>query len=260
MSVYWEELDHVLSPIRDYEDLCSRFQKSYSYSIIRDNFNFSLQDLAGHTHILLGGDIGNRYEAYEAKLIEIISDLKQKGVQDILDLVERVNSREKLELFCEQSGISPYNLAELLKYLVYWFFPGHKYLSSLIRQEDAPLLDAAKKLRSAGVRSNLDLLQLASSAPGRKSLAETTGLPLEAITDLVNRADFSRLPWASKATISNIIGAGYISMERLANADPEKLFADFFHYGDSIGKNLKLGNEIQNSYRIAKIVPVLVED
>lgn len=260
MSVNWEELDTVLSPIRDYEDLCSRFQKSYSYSIIRDNFKFSLQDIAAYTQHLLGGDIGNRYEAYEAKLIQIISDLKQKGVQDILDLVERVNSREKLELFCEQSGVSPYNLAELLKYLVYWFFPGYKYLSSLIRQEDAPLLDAAKKLRSAGVRSNLDLLQQASRAPGRKALAETTGLPVEVITELVNRADFSRLPWASKATISNIIGAGYGSMERLANADPEQLFADFFHYGDSIGKNLKLGNEIQNSYRIAKIVPVLVED
>jgi hypothetical protein len=80
------------------------------------------------------------------------------------------------------------------------------------------------------------------------------------ISELVNRADFSRLPWASKATISNLIGAGYGSLAKLADANPEQLYADFFAYGKSIGKNLKLGNEIENNYRIAKIVPVLVKD
>ena len=49
-------------------------------------------------------------------------------------------------------------------------------------------------------------------------------------------------------------------LSRLARADPEQLYADFFRYGKSIGKNLKLGNEIENSYRIAKIVPELVQD
>ena len=68
----------------------------------------------------------------------------------------------------------------------------------------------------------------------------------------------ARLPWASEATISNIIGAGYGSLSQLANADPERLYADFYNYGKSIGKNLKLGNEIENSYRITKIVPQLV--
>ena len=90
-------------------------------------------------------------------------------------------------------------------------------------------------------------------------MAESSGLPETVITELVNRADLSRMPWASKATISNIIGAGYGSLAQLANADPEKLYADFFSYGESIGKNLKLGNEIENSYRIARIVPALVK-
>jgi hypothetical protein len=84
-------------------------------------------------------------------------------------------------------------------------------------------------------------------------------MPQPAVDELVNRADFSRMPWASKATISNIIGAGYGSLAQLANADAEKLYADFFRYGDAIGKNLKLGNEIENSYRIARIVPALVK-
>ncbi len=79
------------------------------------------------------------------------------------------------------------------------------------------------------------------------------------MSELVNRADLSRLPWASKATISNILGAGYGSLHQLAKADPERLYRDFYKYGTSIGKNLKLGNEIESSHRIAKIMPLIVK-
>jgi hypothetical protein len=119
--------------------------------------------------------------------------------------------------------------------------------------------NAIKFLRDIDIRTNLDLLQIGMTATGRKSLIEISGLPAAVISELVNRADFSRMPWASKATISNIIGAGYGSLGQLASADPEKLYADFFRYGQAIGKNLKLGNEIENSYRIAKVIPVLVQ-
>jgi hypothetical protein len=67
------------------------------------------------------------------------------------------------------------------------------------------------------------------------------------------------MPWASKATIANIMGAGCGSLQRLAQADPEQLYVDFFRYGESIGKNLKYGNEIENSHRIAKLVPRVVK-
>jgi hypothetical protein len=39
-----------------------------------------------------------------------------------------------------------------------------------------------------------------------------------------------------------------------------QLYTAFFSYGKSIGKNLKIGNEIENNYRIPKIVPVLVTE
>jgi hypothetical protein len=47
-------------------------------------------------------------------------------------------------------------------------------------------------------------------------LAEYSTIRFSIITELVNRADFSRMPWASKATISNHIGAGYGSLAELA--------------------------------------------
>jgi hypothetical protein len=146
----------------------------------------------------------------------------------------------------------------LLKYLLYWLVPGEKYLSGLVRQ-GSNVGKVILGLSNIGIKTNLQALQAGITPSGRETLATQTGLPIESIVEVVNRADFSRLPWASKATISNIIGAGYPNLAALANADPEKLYADFFRYGDSIGKNLKLGNEIENSYRIARIVPHIVK-
>ncbi len=180
-------------------------------------------------------------------------------MRNVQDLTERTANRSKLEIFVDRVGISATDIIMVLKYLVYWLIPGEKYLSGLV-QGDPEILEAIKILRESGVRTNLEMLERGMTPAGRTSLSEISGLPAVVISDLVNRADFSRLPWASKATISNIIGAGYGSLSQLANADPDQLYQDFFRYGESIGKNLKLGNEIENSYRIARIVPVILQE
>jgi hypothetical protein len=259
MGVDWVEVQKVISPLKDYEDLCHRFKISFGYTFVGAIFNFTMPQLIDYTQKLLLGDSRSRYNEYNARLNEIMTRLDQAGMRNVLDLTERTASRELLEVFVNQFGICALDTISVLKYLVYWFIPGEKYLSGLVRV-DPEITEAIKVLRETGVRTNLDLLEKGITAEGRRSLASVGGLPVEVISDLVNRADFSRLPWASKATISNIIGAGYASLSQLAGANPDQLYEDFIRYGKSIGKNLKLGNEIENSYRIARIVPVLLED
>jgi hypothetical protein len=258
MPVNWDEIQRVISPIKDYDDLCHRLQVSFSYPFVHQIFNFTMPDLVRYTKKLLGGDAHGRYTGYESTLIKIINELHQAGVQNLVDLKEKVANRKQLEIFVEQSGVSAYDIATVLKYLIYWFIPPEKYLSGLVRT-DSKLTIAIKRLGEQGVRTNLQLLQAGITPAGCKSLVDSTGLSEASISELINRADFSRLPWASKATISNIIGAGYGRLSKLSNADPEQLYSDFFQYGKSIGKNLKLGNEIENNYRIAKIVPVIFQ-
>ena len=257
MSIDWLELQKVLIPIKDYEDLTSRFRVSFSYPFVREKFNFTLPELRSYTEALLGGDARGRYKEYMLQLVDIISSLQQAGVQTVHQLIILSETREKFEVFIEESSMVASDVVQLLKYLVYWLIPAEKYMSGLV-QPDPDIINAIKVLRIYGIRTNLELLQSGISADGRKSLADTTGLPEALISDLVNRADLSRLPWSSKATISNIIGAGYGSLDKLSHADPEELYADFFSYGKSIDKNLKLGNEIENSYRIAKLIPVIL--
>ena len=259
MSIDWDEIARAISPIKNYEDLCQRLQRSFSYSFVREAYNFQIPGLIKYTQLLLGGDTLNRYTEYIEKLVGTLTELHQAGVPDVKELIARAETRKHLEIFSEQSGVSPQDIATVLKYLVYWVIPMGKYLSGLIR-EDPRLNNAINTLRGSGIRTNLELLQQGRTRSGRAILAHSSGLPETLIFELVNRADFSRMPWSSKATISNIMGAGYASLAQLAGANPEQLYADFFGYGKVIGKNLKLGNEIENSYRIAKIVPSLVHN
>ncbi len=257
--IQWDEVQKAIFPTKRYEDACHRLEVSLGYPFVREAYNFSLPELEDYTQRLLGGDGRGRYAVYNSQLIAIIKKLYQAGMNDVAGLKDRIASRALLELLVEQSGISASEIAMLLKYLLYWVIPTEKYLSSLVR-DDPSRWEAARLLGNAGIRMNLELLQAGITKAGRQSLAHQTGLQLGTIIDLVNRADFSRLPWASKATISNIIGAGYASLSQLASADLDILKADFFGYGRSIGKNLKLGNEIESSYRIAKIVPKILRE
>jgi hypothetical protein len=257
MSINWFEMQKVLYPIKNYETLRQDLRRSFAFSVIRQAYNFPLPDLINYTTLLLGGDERGRYDEWLSILIDTLSELNQAGLKDIESLLNAVDGRERLENFiCERSLDAP-GLMGLMKYLYYWVIPTEKYLNSLVR-DDLSAGDAIAALRKCEIRTNLELLREGVTPPGRSALAQAAGLSIEDVTALVNRADYSRMPFASKATISNIIGAGYCSLSDLAQADCQKLETDFFNYGKSIGKNLKLGNEIGNSYRIAKIIPKII--
>lgn len=258
MSIDWHEMQEEMSPIKDYDDLRRRWQEAFAYPFVCKTYNFTMLEMAAYTQHLLGEDTRNRYTEYAQRLIETFNQLDQRGVGDIQDLIRQIGTCEEFEIFTERTSIEAKELMALLKYLAYWFIPSKKLLSGLV-SNDSSIKDAIQVLRNRGIRTNLEILQQGLTLAARKAMATSSGVPELIINELVNRADFSRLPWASKATISNIIGAGYGSLKKLANANPEQLYRDFHSYGKSIGKNLKLGNEIDNSHRIAKIMRLVLE-
>lgn len=259
MPVNWDEVKKELAWVKSYEDLSLRWQEAFAYPFVREKYNFTMAELTDHTRHLLGEDPLQRYTDYQARLVKIFDQLQQAGVKDLLELTGSVDSRDLLEAFTDRNGIDAVDMVAALKYLIYWFIPAKKYLSSLI-VAGSPTLEAVKILRGLGIRSNLDILAQGKTPQGREALKDLSGLAERDIQELVNVADLSRLPWTSKATISNIIGAGFGSLSKLKNANLEKLSEDFYRYGKSIGKNLKLGNEIENLHRIAKLFPVVVEE
>jgi hypothetical protein len=250
----WNKLRAALHPIKDFEDLSRRWREAFAYKFAREHFNYSMGAMADYTARLLGQDTRGRYDAWCADLIGLFQRLDGLGVKGVINLVEQVDSRELFEEFTARSGMKPEEVINVLKYMAYWFIPMKKPIRQLV-QTDARLEAAIDHLRGVGMRSNLDLLENGVSEDARRVLAQSAGVSLAEVSELVNRADLSRMPWASAATISNIVGSGYGSIASLAAADLEQVSADFYRYGESIHKNLKFGNEIESSHRIAKIVP-----
>lgn len=258
MTVDWREMQAELFPIKDYKTLLRRWQVAFSYDPIRQVYNFTLPAMIDYTQRLLGEDARQRYESYAQSLVATLQQLHHAGLPDILTLVTQLDSPQHFETFIQKNALPPREIIALLKYLVYWFIPTPKYLTGLV-VKDSPFISTIQSLRDQGIRTNLDLLNRGHTPSARDTLAAATSLPPAEILDVVNLADFSRLPWTSKATIANIMGVGCRSIAQLAAADPQRLYDDFFRYGQSIGKNLKLGNEIESSHRIAKILPVLIQ-
>ena len=257
--IQWEDLRAALYPIQSYDDLSRRGREAFAYRFVNECFNFSMPEMVNYVQRMLGEDLRGRYDAWCKDLVRIFHRMGEAGVSDVRDLLEQVDTPGLFEGFTIHAGMDPENVISGLKFLAYWFMPMKKPIRQLVRP-DSSLLGAIEKLRLAGMRFNLDLLENGRSAQARRELTARAGVGESQTCEMVNRADFSRMPWASAATISNILGAGYASIAGLAAADLEQVSADFFRYGASIGKNLKFGNEIESSHRIARIVPVVLRD
>src|SRR5512140_2649335 len=127
-----DEINRAVFPIKSYEELVERWQRSFSFPFVRNTFNASLADVIQYTQLGAGADPRGRYDDYAAHLIEIFHCLEQAGVRDLLDLMSRVDTRAKLADFADQAALPATDIAAALKFLVYWYIPGEKYLSGLV--------------------------------------------------------------------------------------------------------------------------------
>jgi hypothetical protein len=253
------QLKKDLYPIPSYSDLIKRLKVSLSYSFVRKAYPHTMQEAQDYARRLLGDDPRKRYNAWLVSLRKTFNKLGTAGVKDYQDLVNRLGSEAELEAFAQKQDIPIGDIAGVLKFLLYWVLPGKKSLNQLVIPTDTQKIANNAILREHGIRSNLDLLEKGSSLAGRKNLAAQTGLPLEFISEMTHRADYSRMPWFHGKTINHFMGAGYPTLELLAKADLGKLTADMLKYGQSIGKNLKFGVEADSGGIIARVLPKVVE-
>ena len=258
MTVDWDAITRELSPIPSFEDMSRRLRGAFGYAFVREAYDFTMPALADYTARLLGGDTRQRYTDYAATLIATFRRLGGAGVPGVRALVERIDTRARFAALARETEIDPGALAAGLKFLIYWVVPMSRPLRALARP-GAEIQKVVEMIRETDLRTSLDLLEAGRAPAGRRALAARSGAPVALIDELIQRADFSRLPWTSAATISNYIGAGFATLEALAEAEPEQAAARYHRYGASIGKNLKLGNEIENGQRIAQIMPRVVE-
>jgi hypothetical protein len=259
MTIDPVKLKKDLYPIPSYSDLTKRLKYTLSYSFVRKAYHHDMQEAQVYARQLLGDDPKQRYGGWLENLQKTFNKMGTAGVKDYQDLITRLGSEEELEAFAQKLDIPIGDIIGVLKLLLYWVLPGKINLNQLVDPQETQKLANLAILKEHGIRSNLDILEKGSSLAGRTNLAAQSGLPLEFITEMTNRADFTRMPYFHGKTINNFFGAGYSTLELLANADLAKLSADMLRYGQSIGKNLKFGMEVDSGGIIARVLPKVVE-
>jgi hypothetical protein len=108
----------------------------------------------------------------------------------------------------------------------------------LIDKENHSQKEYITALRTNNIRFTLDVLEIGRTKEGRVKIAIKTGVPEDFIAELVNRADFTRMPYISGKTVWHYFTGGYNSLEKLVNSDLDKLREDMTKYFDSIGRKL----------------------
>jgi hypothetical protein len=259
MGVDWDEVNRLVRPSPDYQTLIKRLLEVFSYEFVKSHYNHDIAAAEAYAARLLGGDPRGRYGEWLEILVGTFRHLDRLGVKDCLEFVHRVETRDKLDDFYELSGLALSEIIGVLKYLLNWVLPTRLYLRELVDKDNVQAVEYISILREGGIRFTLDILEKGRTKRGRGEISVATGVPEDFIYEMVNRADFTRLPYTRGSVVRHYFDGGCRSLEKLANTDLATLNEDLTRHFNAIGMSLKRAMELDSGAAIAKILPELVE-
>jgi hypothetical protein len=260
MEINWEEVDELVKPSPNYETLVNNLLNLFPYEFVREFYSLDMNELREYTKKLLGQDSRQRYTDYILNLNLTFLKVENVGINSVLEIVYEIDNKEKLAEFSNKNSISIQELIRVLKYLFNWFFPSKTYLREIIDKEEETHIDYVKELREFDVRFTLDIIELGRTKSGREELSKKSNIPMWFILDLVNRADFTRMPYIRGSTIKHYFNIGYNSIEKLSEANLEQLESEMKAYLEEEGIKLSRSFiELDSGIEIAKILPKIIE-
>lgn len=211
--------------------------------------NYSLQKLRKSlksremipSRVILKDDIDGRFTILESKEI---SNLKE--------LTDRLNTKAKIEEFSNETGLS-------VEYLTILNREAKSYLPKPVRIDQfvGKERNYVKKLAEVGIKNTRQILNEAGEKNKRVQLAQTIGIPIEALNEIVCLADLSRAYGVGPAYARMIYDMGIKTIQEFVG----KTAGDFIRvYEQQTQKKADFGtNEIQFSIELAKELDIVVE-
>lgn len=122
------------------------------------------------------------------KMDEKFTKLSESGIKNLADLLFRLGSKEKLEIFTRESGLDPTYL-KLLKR------EAGSYVARPLPLSAFPGIpfEYTELLKSKGIGTTRKFFELAQTENQRKTLAEATGIPEMRLKELFVLCDLSRI-------------------------------------------------------------------
>ncbi len=199
---------------------------------------FSIEEFQ---HILETGRLLPSERILGENTSERFAILAALGIMNLQDLAQRIKSKKKIEQFAQESGIAQDYLTILRRRI-------NVYTPKPVSLSKFPGVDAEhiECLAAVGIKQTRQLFERTQSAQDRAALSNLTGVPGDALLELVKLSDLSRASYVGPAFARVIYEAGADTIGKLADCSPEELCA-----------NLRAVNEEQE---ITKAAMPSVED
>ena len=174
------------------------------------------------------------------------------GISNLKELTDALKTKQKIERFSKDSGLT-------IEYLTLLNREVKSYLSKPVRLDKFAGVseEHIEKLDRAGIRNSKVLFLQAQDKDGRERLSEETGIPIDALNELVGLSDLSRIYGVGPVFARMIYDVGVTSVHGFTNYTAE----DFIRiYEKQTQKKADFGpGEIQFSLELAKELGIAVD-
>jgi hypothetical protein len=237
MDIDWEQVKQLT--LWNYEQLVDKLLRTLAYGFVLEHYNHTMAEAGSYAEKVQVGYLQGRSEpAISGPMLSNFRSLEHWQVKTYLDLVQRVENREKCVSFLEQTGFGFNELIETLNYLFRWVLPFMTPVREFIDLNNATHQAYFETLKAKKLVSNLDILERGRTPDGRTRLSQATGIPANFITELVHKADISRLAFVRGKTVLHLCGGGYNTLDKIANAEIGEMEKAMDAYYNSLGKSL----------------------
>jgi hypothetical protein len=171
--------------------------------------------------------------------------LEAHGIANLQELVDRLKTKQKIERFSQETGLS-------IPYLTLLSREARSYLAKPIRLDKFSGIPAEylERLAGEGIRNTKQLFLEAQDEGARERLATASGIPQDALDELVGLSDLSRIYGVGPVFARMIYDAGIRSVRAFVGYTAE----DFIRiYEERTQKKADFGvGEIQFSLELAQ--------
>ena len=257
MGVDWARVKELT--LWNYEELIAKIQQVLDYEFVQKLYDRKLGKVGKYTASLLNYREDKKYADYSKRILSTIRQVEIFGVRNISGLVSTIHDSDECEKFIEYSSVQFEDLIVLLNCVLRWILPFARPIRDFIDSENSIHLENLSKLRKRGVRNNLDMIEECGTENARESLAVLTEVPKDFILDLLHRTDISRLPWVRGKTVMALSSAGYDTLDKIANASPDKMISKLEKSLADGGKRFSRSwIDPEGAIAQAKVIPVVI--
>jgi hypothetical protein len=172
-----------------------------------------------YKEILKSADLLPSQMVLKENIDDIFRNIKKQKIDNVEELRKALNSKNKLQNFSKQSGISEDYLKILIRNV-------NSYRQRPNRIKDFPCVseNVILELENLGIKNTLQLFDKILTPQNRNRLSTQAGISEGDILRLAKLTDLCRIRWVNHTFAYVLLEAGYDTAEKVADADYQELY------------------------------------